>query len=639
MMKKNDIQDTNENDLSGKQDMEANLLAIIENTDDLIYSLDRDFRYITLNGALKKKIKTLFGIDAKIGDKTFDFLLDIDIKESKYWKDIYALGLEGGPINFVKEFGYAGVQEFWRFSVNPIRQGGEITGLSCFARDVTELRKSKIALEASEKKYRQMFNSNPLPSWIYDAYKLKFIDVNEAALRHYGYTREEFVSRTIRDICPPHDLDKLIEMIENRRHLAKTYRVERQHMKKNGEIIDVSVLTCPIEIEGETNVLVVAEDITEKKKAVADLRESEERYRLVSENPLLGVGWASLTGDILNLNETFCDMLGYTLKELKGMHYANITHPDDFEWETDLFQKIITREIDHYKVEKRYIRKDGQYIWVELNLTRVKNATGQEYCIGIIQDISQRKEIEDTIQRLNEGLEEQIQRRTEQLKAAYAELESFTYSVSHDLRSPLRVINGFARILIQDMADRMRPEEKEYMEIIGEKAVRMDALIKDMLKLSTVDKTDLIKDDVDMHAIVVNVLEELNYALGGHNADINIMALPRAICDNSMIKQVWVNLISNAIKYSGKKTDARIEIGSTRINDEIVYYVSDNGAGFDMKHAHKLFNAFQRLHHSSDFEGTGVGLALVNRIITKHGGRIWADAKIDVGATFYFCLS
>ena len=547
-MKKNYIQDLQENDHSGKQDLEGNLLAIIENADGLIY-------------------------------------------------------------------------------------------LSCFARDVTELRKTRIKVEMSEKKYRQMFNSNPLPSWIYDAETLEFIDVNDAAIEHYGYSREEFLGMTIKDIRPEHDLLSLMEIINAKRHLVKEYRTDRQHKKANGDIIDVRALKCPIDIYGKTNVLVLAEDVTEKKKAAADLRESEERYRLVSENPLLGVGWASLTGEILNLNETFCDMLGYSLEELKGMHYANITHPDDFEWETALFQKMHAGELDHYKVEKRYIRKNGQYIWVELNLSRVKNATGREYCIGIIQDISQRKEIEERIQKLNEGLEEQIHRRTEQLKAAYAELESFTYSVSHDLRSPLRVINGFARILIQDMADRMKPEEKEYMEIIGEKVVRMDTLIKDMLKLSTVDKTDLVKEYADMHAIVVNVLEELNYALGGHNADINIMALPKVFCDLSMIKQVWLNLISNAIKYSSKKPDARIEIGSTMIDDEIVYYVRDNGAGFDMKHASKLFNPFQRLHHGSEFEGTGVGLALVNRIITKHGGRIWADAKVDAGATFYFCLS
>lgn len=620
-------------------DQAAKLQAIVENADGLIYSLDRDFRYITLNGVLKKKLKDLFGIDAKVGDTTYDFLRGIDDEGSKYWKDIYAKALKGESLQFVKEFAYSGRQQFWSFSINPIRQNAEITGLSCFARDVTELRKTRLELEASEKKYRQLFNSNPLPSWIYDAYKLKFIDVNEAALRRYGYSREEFLSRTIRDICPPRDLDKLLEMVESRRHLARTYRVERQHMKKNGEIIDVSVLTCPIEIEGEMNVLVVAEDITEKKRAVADLKESEERYRLVSENPLLGVGWASMTGDILNLNQTFCDMLGYSLNELKGMHYADITHPEDFEWESSLFEKIIRGELDVYKIEKRYVRKDGKYIWTELNLTRVKNTTGQEYCLGIIQDISQRKEIEKAMHGLNEGLEEQVLRRTEQLKAAYAELEAFSYSVSHDLRSPLRLINGFVKILATDMADRINPAEREYLEIIGEKVVRMDAMIRDMLKLSTVDKADMVRDTVDMHSMVVNVLEEIKYTTGGHKAEINILDLPKALCDNSMIKQVWTNLISNAIKYSGKKTNPTIEIGTTRINNEIVYYVKDNGAGFDMKQASRLFTAFQRLHDSNDFEGTGVGLALVNRIVSKHGGRIWAEAKVDEGATFYFSLS
>lgn len=638
-MKENNTQCKKASETYGGQDLEANLLAIIENTDDLIYSLDKDFRYITLNSALKKKIKDLFAIDAKVGDRTYDFLMDIDQEATKYWQDIYTLALKGESLHFVKEFGYSGVQEFWSFSVNPIRQGAEITGLSCFVRDVTEVRQSRIAVEESEKKYRLMFNNNPLPSWIYDAETLKFIDVNDAAIKHYGYSRDMFLKMSVTDIWLEKDQILLREIVRNRLHIKKGYRAIRRHRKKNGEIIDVRVLASPIEVNDELNVLVVAEDITDKKRAAARLRESEERYRLVSENPLLGIGWASFSGEILYLNQTFCDLLGYNMDELRSLHYSQITHPDDFSWETELFHKLISGEIDNYKVEKRYIKKDGQPIWAELNLTRVKNTTGQEYCIGIIQDISQRKEAEDAIQRLNAGLEEMVQQRTEQLKAAYAELEAFSYSVSHDLRSPLRLINGFLKVLSHDLADRIKPNEREYIEIIHEKVLRMDTLIRDMLKLSTIDKSDLVRAEVDMHEMVISVLEELNYAFGSHNADINILLLPKAVCDNSMIKQVWTNLISNAIKYSAKKSDARIEIGATQLNDQVTYYVKDNGAGFDMKNAEKLFTAFQRLHDSSDFEGTGVGLALVNRIISKHGGRIWAEAKENSGATFYFCLS
>ena len=638
-MKENNTQCKKASEVYGGQDLEANLLAIIENTDDLIYSLDRDFRYITLNGAMKKKIKTLFAIDAKVGDRTYDFLMDIDHEATKYWQGVYTTALKGESLHFVKEFGYSGIQEFWNFSINPIRQGGEVTGLSCFAREVTELRKARLALEASEQKYRLMFNNNPLPSWIYDGVTLRFMDVNDAAIDHYGFSREEFLRMTIREIKPESDQIMITKMVNTRANMKAGGKTIKQHLKKSGEIIDVCVLSCPIEINNEINILVVAEDITEKKKAAANLRESEERYRLVSENPLLGIGWASLTGEILYLNQTFCNLLGYNMDELKSLHYSQITHPEDFEWETELFQKLTSGEIDNYKVEKRYIKKNGEYIWVELNLTRVNNTTGQKYCIGIIQDISQRKEAEDAIQKLNAGLEDMVQQRTEQLKAAYAELEAFSYSVSHDLRSPLRLINGFLKVLAHDLADRIKPNEREYIEIVNEKVLRMDVLIRDMLQLSTIDKSNLIRTEVDMHETVVGVLEELNFAIGGHNADINITELPRALCDHSMMKQVWANLIGNAIKYSGKKPNALIEIGATLINDQTTYYVKDNGAGFDMKKADKLFTAFQRLHDSRDFEGTGVGLALVNRIISKHSGKIWAEAKENEGATFYFCLS
>ena len=622
-----------------KEEIEANLLAIVENADSFIYSLDRDFRYITINSIMRQRLKEVFGIDVKVGDSCYDFLEAIDPEASRDWKITYDRALKGENLKFVKEFRYSGTQVFWRFSINPIWQNGEVTGLGCFCNDVTELRQTRIALEKSENKYRLMFNNNPLPSWIYNVDTMRFIEVNDAAVSHYGYSREEFLSMTIKDIRPERDRQKLMEIIEKRGYLEKAYRIEVQHTKKNGDIIDVSIMTCPVEIEGKINVIVLAEDITGKKMAAAMLRESEERYRLVSENPLLGVGWASLTGDILYLNQTFCDMLGYTVEELKRVHYTEITHPDDLLIEAPLFDAVLKGITDHYKMEKRYIRKDGVHIWAELNLTRVKNNTGEEYCLGIIQDISQRKMAEEAILRLNEELEDQVHNRTAQLKAAYAEMEAFSYSVSHDLRSPLRLINGFVRILQNETDDRLKLEEKQYLEIIAEKVVKMDTLIRDMLKLSSVDKAELVKDQVDMSLMVANVLEELKHTSGGYHADISVMELPGAAGDNNMIKQVWTNLIGNAIKYSGKMTEPEIQIGVTRINDETVYYVRDNGAGFDMKYVHKLFNAFQRLHNNEDFEGTGVGLALVSRIISKHGGRIWAESKVNEGATFYFSLS
>jgi two-component system sensor histidine kinase/response regulator len=167
----------------------------------------------------------------------------------------------------------------------------------------------------------------------------------------------------------------------------------------------------------------------------------------------------------------------------------------------------------------------------------------------------------------------------------------------------------------------------------------MDILITDILKLSTIDTADINRSEVDMHLLVSSVLEELYYAMGGHNATINVMDLPNALCDERMIRQVWANLISNAIKYSSKKPNPQIEIGAALIDGQTTYYVKDNGTGFSMNKARKLFTAFHRLHSDKDFEGTGVGLALASRIISKHNGRIWAHAKPDEGATFYFCLS
>lgn len=234
----------------------------------------------------------------------------------------------------------------------------------------------------------------------------------------------------------------------------------------------------------------------------------------------------------------------------------------------------------------------------------------------------------------------QLQERALELQDANKELESFNYTVSHDLQSPLRSINGFSKFLLKSYGHQLDDEGKEFLQHISGSAIRMNDLIQDLLRFSRLGKIPLAKTGVDMNELVTEVINEVRKEKGNIKAEIKMQPLKVAECDRALVKQIWVNLVSNAFKYSAKKENPLVEIGMTEINNQPVYYVKDNGAGFDMETcAEKLFGIFQRMHTSDEFEGTGVGLSTVQRIVNRHGGKIWVEAKVNEGATFYFTMA
>jgi len=258
--------------------------------------------------------------------------------------------------------------------------------------------------------------------------------------------------------------------------------------------------------------------------------------------------------------------------------------------------------------------------------------------------------------RLLEELEQRVQERTAQLEIANHELEAFSYSVSHDLRAPLRAMSGFSRILSEDYETQMPPEATRYLGLIDQNAGQMGELIDDLLRFSRLSRQQLNKQSVTMDEMVRQVLEELQAVQEGKEVEITIGKLPECQADPALLKQVWVNLLSNALKFTRKCGAAKIEVGylphpklpaaltgtdpaaKFEGNGGGAYFVKDNGVGFDMQYVNKLFGVFQRLHRAEDYEGTGVGLAIVQRVIHRHGGRVWAEAEVDKGATFYFTL-
>jgi light-regulated signal transduction histidine kinase (bacteriophytochrome) len=251
---------------------------------------------------------------------------------------------------------------------------------------------------------------------------------------------------------------------------------------------------------------------------------------------------------------------------------------------------------------------------------------------------SELKKAEYQIAQLNAQLEQRIVERTVQLETANKELESFSYSVSHDLRAPLRAINGFTQVLVEDYSASLDAEGKDILDDIIRNSQRMGELIDNLLEFSRIGKQNISVATVSIKDMVDSVIADLKHAEPHRNIRVIVNKLENIKADRNMLKQVFINLISNAFKYSGKKAEALVEIGSFQANDYCTYYVKDNGAGFDMLYYDKLFGVFQRLHSNNEFEGTGVGLAIIHKIITKHGGSVWAEAKVNEGACFYFSL-
>lgn len=339
-------------------------------------------------------------------------------------------------------------------------------------------------------------------------------------------------------------------------------------------------------------------------------------------------------GKIISWNEGAEEIYGYSEKEAMKMKVWNIIPEYKLIQNEELINRVFTGEKIH-DVETKRITKHGKLIDVLLSASVIIDSGSERSVIAINEkDITQQKIADKKIKQLNTDLQNNVA----QLEIANKELESFSYSVSHDLRSPLRAINGYSKIIEEDYFDKMDEDAKELFKNIQANSEKMGMLIDDLLAFSRLGRKQLEKTSIDIKEMVKNILQDINNATPYH-ATIKIHDLPPTNGDYALLNQVWMNLISNAIKYSSKKENPVIEIGTIKSKkNETVYYIKDNGAGFDMRYVERLFGVFQRLHGPEEFKGTGVGLAIVHRIITKHGGRVWAEAQVNKGASFYLTL-
>jgi len=378
------------------------------------------------------------------------------------------------------------------------------------------------------------------------------------------------------------------------------------------------------------------QDISDRKAMEVALRESEARFRALFEQAGVGVVEVeAATGRFLRVNQRICEILGYPAEELLALTFADVTHPETVARDVSEIGRLARGERASYSTEKRYLRKDGTPVWGALTVKPLQlPGDASMHMVSIIEDITARKRAEAEIQALNATLETKVEQRTTELSAANGELESFSYAVSHDLRAPLRALGGFSQALLEDYGSSLQGEGKTYLDQIVKASHRMAGLIDGILQLSRITRGDLAREAVDLSALAAALLGEL--ASGDPERTVRVSVAPglSAQGDPRMLGAALGNLLGNAWKYTAKVSEASIELDAVLEAGVPWLRLSDNGCGFDMAYADKLFRPFQRLHRQDEFPGMGIGLATVQRIILRHGGDIKASSAPGLGATF-----
>ena len=505
------------------------------------------------------------------------------------------------------------------------------------SRDISDRKRRERDLRQSEENYRLLAETTSDYILVHDM-EGYITYANKAAIDSLGYSMDELVGKQLRDMIPEHDQKRVDNYmnLRNKGDLSKfLYEIEFRHSSEY--FIPMEINSAPILLNKEPlAILITARDISARKEAEQQLVDNEKRFRSYIENSPVPLFILSSDGMIVYANDAAVEVLAYPAKaDLLTIHFSDICTKCDLSLNKDFANTTHQRESHTLEATIRTLK--GTEKNVLIRSSALANDQMMVYTLDISERIIAEEKIREKtreIERLNSGLEEMVKTRTSELHKANKELEAFSYSVSHDLRAPLRHINVFSKLLLPKLG-KSQLKAEEYVNSIVTSVGRMNNLIDDILLFSRVGKTELHKYPFEMTPLVEQVIEENAYEYTGREISWQIEQLGEVVGDRKLIKMVWTNLITNAIKFTRNTNPVKVKIGKKNAD---TYYISDNGVGFNPEFKEKLFGVFQRLHSESEFEGTGIGLANVKRIVDRHGGIVSAEGELNKGAIFSFSL-
>jgi PAS domain S-box-containing protein len=462
-------------------------------------------------------------------------------------------------------------------------------------------------------------------------------------IRRFGYTPGELMSGKTRysSLVHPDDLARVAREVSSySTGTAESFPQEYRILTRDGAVrwVDDRTMVRRDESGAITHYQGIVVDITDRRRIEAALLESEEKFRSIVENAVVGIFTVNDTFQFVYCNDELCRILGRRREEIIGNDFRNVLAPGSVELVTERYfmREKGLNPPSRYEID--IVLSTGEQRHAEMSVTLVRDGAGRPRSMGQLVDITERAHAEEEIRGLNSRLEQRVKERTAELETVVKELEAFTYSVSHDLRAPLRSLSGFSRILVQEHSAELSPAAARHLATIHATARQMGQLIDDLLDFSRLNRRHLVSMDCSMEEIVREAVASLAAEREGRTISLGIGALPSCKGDPGLLRQVWINLLSNALKFTRSCPEALIEIGHELQGETVAYFVSDNGVGFDMRYADKLFGVFQRLHRDDEFEGTGIGLAIVKRIVNRHGGSVRAESNPGHRTVFSFTL-
>ncbi|MGB6295440.1 MAG: PAS domain S-box protein [Rivularia sp. (in: cyanobacteria)] len=549
------------------------------------------------------------------------------LKEHKDYVCEYRIVLPDKTLRWVESYG----RYYYDDDGKALRMAGTVI-------DITERKQAHQALESSELRYSTLAQISPVGIYRCDA-SANLLYVNQRWCEITGYSFEQVIHQGWRATVHPEDKARVEASVQRMLEQAIPFECEFRFQREDNSVVWVFAQSVP---EMNADGVLIAHvgtvtDITHQKQSEKALRESEERFRATFEQAAVGIAHASMNGKFIRVNQKLCDILGYTRFELLGRTFLEVTYQDDVESDLKQVCNLLSGKIQNFSMEKRYIRKDGSVIWVEMTVSLVRRANDEpDYFLSVIKDISQRKQAQTQLQLRAQEQEELnilLTETTSELRKRNSELDQFAYVASHDLKAPLRAIANLSQWLEDDLSEVLEPENLRHLELLRQRVYRMEALINGLLQYSRIGRVDNELELVDVNQLLTEIIDEL---APPENFTIEVKTLmPTLTTKGMMLRRVFTNLIDNAITHHNG-SQGKIEVSAINKGKYYEFAVSDDGGGISPQYHDKIFVIFQTLQARDQKETTGVGLSIVKKIIETEGATITVDSDIDKGATFRF---